>query len=307
MRARRIFAIIAALILCAALPCPAHAVVTQSESFYAADYANILSSDTEDMIINYNGALEQQCQGAQIVVVTVDYLDGMYSDEYAYQLFNSWGVGSQEYNNGMLLLLAVEENKAWLAYGLGLNSLLDSNSVDAMLEEYFWADFDAKNYDAAVTKLFNALLEWYDAQYDSAAASSGAFSRIPDAAQSYSAGHINSSYGRSNYMQRLFSILIGLVILAFILGNNAGRGRGRRGGSSILPWLLFLNSRASRHRGFDWNHRDDDWPPRGGGFGGGFGGGRGGFGGGFGGGHGGFGGGSGHGGGGFSGGGGGRR
>ena len=84
---------------------------------------------TEQMIIDYNGALEYHCQGAQVVVVTVDYLDGMYSDAYAYQLFNDWGVGSSEYNNGMLLLLAVQENKAWLAYGLGLTSVIDSNDV----------------------------------------------------------------------------------------------------------------------------------------------------------------------------------
>lgn len=148
--------------LCAALTAPAFAVVDQSESFYAADYANVLSRSTEEMIVNYNGALEQQCQGAQIVVVTVDYLDGLSTDAYAYQLFNSWGVGSSEYNNGMLLLLAVQEGKAWLAYGLGLNSVLSSQSVDDMLDEYFWTDFDNGDYDSAVTKLFNALLKWYD-------------------------------------------------------------------------------------------------------------------------------------------------
>lgn len=142
-------------------------MVSQSESFYAADYANVLSNATEEMIINYNGALETQCQGAQIVVVTVDYLDGMYSDEYAYQLFNDWGVGSSEYNNGMLLLLATQENKAWLAYGMGLNSLIDGDDVDKLLEDYFWKDFDRGNYDKAVTQLFEALLEWYDDKYDS--------------------------------------------------------------------------------------------------------------------------------------------
>ena len=115
----------------------AYALVSQSDSFYVADYSNVLSATTEQSIIDYNGALEYQCQGAQIVVVTVDYLDGMHCDDYAYQLFNDWGVGSSEYNNGMLLLLATQENKAWLAYGLGLTSNLDSDDVDTMLDRYF--------------------------------------------------------------------------------------------------------------------------------------------------------------------------
>ena len=129
MKSKRFLSLISAFVLLLALAVPAHAVVSQSFGFYCADYANVLSADTEQMIIDYNGALEQQCRGAQLVVVTVDYLDGMYCDEYAYQLFNDWGVGSGQYNNGMLLLLAVEESKAWLAYGLGLNSEISSDRV----------------------------------------------------------------------------------------------------------------------------------------------------------------------------------
>lgn len=268
--------IVSALFLCL-LP-SAFAVVSQSEEFYTADYANVLSNTTEGLISDYNGALEQQCQGAQIVVVTVDYLDGMYSDEYAYQLFNDWGVGSAEYDNGMLLLLGVQENKAWLAYGMGFSSVLDGDQVDRLLEKYFWDDFDRGDYDEAVTKLFGALLQWYDEQYGS---------------QVLASGPLASSTVEEDRSGGGFS-LIGTVVLLFILLSifgGGGRGRRGRGGGSWLPWFLLYNQ--SR------NNRGGRRPP------GGFGGGSGGFGGGFGGG--GFGGGSGSGGGGFSGGGGGRR
>lgn len=308
---KKSISIFIALCLCVCLYPSAHAIVEQSESFYAADYANVLSSSTEEMICNYNGSLEQQCQGAQIVVVTVQYLDGMYSDEYAYQLFNDWGVGSSEYNNGMLLLLATEENKAWLAYGMGLNSLLDSDDVDDMLEEYFWDDFDNGDYDAAVEKLFNALLKWYDKKYDSnivtgANGSSGANFNIGSNDFSVSTGHYRSA-GIGDAIGGIVRIIIIIAVLSAIFGGGSYRRR-RRGGSggSWLPWLLFFNSesRNRRMRNFyDRDDHDDHRPPRGGGGFGGFGGGSGG--GGFGGG--GFGGGMGHGGGGFSGGGGGRR
>ena len=75
---RRYLSLLLAVFLAAAVLCvPALAVVDKSDSFYVADYANVLSADTESTIINDNGALEKQCNGAQIVVVTVDYLDGM--------------------------------------------------------------------------------------------------------------------------------------------------------------------------------------------------------------------------------------
>ena len=299
---KKLFTFILALLLMLSLGVSAYAVVEQSDSFYVADYANVLKASTEQRICDYNGALEQQCSGAQIVVVTVDYLDGMYCDDYAYELFNTWGVGSAQYNNGMLLLLAVQENKAWLAYGLGLNSVLSSDKVDNMLEKYFWQDFDDGKYDDAVNSLFDALLSWYDNNYGSAVEQAGSSSggKYGGAYSSgyndgYNAGQ--SSGGSSGSALRTIIILL----IIFVLLNPFGGRRGRRGGGSWLPWLCLLNNMSQGSRGRGWDN-DDNWPPRGGGggFGGGFGGGSGRGGGGFGGG---FGGGSG----GFSGGGGGRR
>ena len=291
---KKTFSFILALCLCLSLGASAFAVVDQSESFYVADYSNVLSNDTEQMIINYNGSLEQQCQGAQIVVVTVDYLDGMYSDEYAYQLFNDWGVGSADYNNGMLLLLAIQENKAWLAYGLGLSSLIDSDQVDSLLDKYFWKDFDRGNYDEAVTSLFNALLAWYDEQYDAQVVQSGT---SVSSGNEYYTGYSQPSFGErlSHALGSIIEILVVIAVLSMLFGG----GRRGRGAGSWLPWFLLFNSRSNDRRRDPWDN-DRRGGPRGpGGFGGGgFGGG--GFGGG-------FGGGSGHGGGGFSGGGGGRR
>ena len=294
---KKFFTFLMALVLVLSLGVSAYAVVDKSDSFYVADYANVLSADTEQRICDYNGALEQQCNGAQIVVVTVDYLDGMYCDDYAYELFNNWGVGSAQYNNGMLLLLAVQENKAWLAYGLGLNSVLSSDKVDNMLDEYFWQDFDNGKYDDAVNSLFDALLSWYDNNYGSAVEQAGSSSG-GNYGGAYSSGYndgynAGQSSGRSSG-SALRTIIILLII--FVLLNPFG---GRRGGGSWLPWLCLFNNMSQGSRGRGWDD-DDHWPPRGGGgFGGGSGRGGGGFGG--------FGGGSGHGGGGFSGGGGGRR
>lgn len=294
---KRVLPILLALCLLLSFPVNAFALLDPGESFYVNDRADVLSDSLEETIVNYNGALEYQCSGAQIVVVTVDYLNGMTSDAYAYQLFNDWGVGSAEENNGMLLLLAVQENKAWLAYGLGLSSRLSGSKVDTLLDDYFWTDFDSGNFDEAVSKLFFALLRWYDSVYGSSVANAG-----EAAGQSYGYSTIETLPQIEQSSSFDFSGILRLIILILILMALSG-GFGSRRGRSILPWLFLFNSgrryRSGRHR--------DSWPPRGGGFGG-FGGGMGRGGGGFGGSRGGgFGGGMGRGGGGFSGGGGGRR
>jgi uncharacterized membrane protein YgcG len=156
------------LALTALLCLPVLAVVEQSPEYYVADYADVLTAETKEKIISSNAdvdGLEALCDGAQIVVVTVEYLDGMYSDEYAMQLFNDWGVGSADANNGMLLLLAPKENKGWLTVGSGIRHFWSDDTINSYLDKYLWPDFDAGRYDAAVNKLLEELFTWYAGYY----------------------------------------------------------------------------------------------------------------------------------------------
>ena len=111
-----------------------------------------------------NAALEKST-GGQIVVVTVEYLDGLKSSEYAVQLMNDWRVGDAKKNNGMLLLLATQENKAWLTQGAGIKEVFTDNKINSLFDKYFWKDFDKGNYDKAVNAMFKQLVGWYESNY----------------------------------------------------------------------------------------------------------------------------------------------
>lgn len=65
------------------------ALVKQSEEFFVNDTSNVLSSETKDYIIRMNKGLESQT-GAQIVVVTVESLDGLSVEDYSLQLARSY-------------------------------------------------------------------------------------------------------------------------------------------------------------------------------------------------------------------------
>ena len=95
-----------ALLVLLAVPAAALTVPEPSELFYVADYANVLENDTIDYMVERNDLLYDQT-GAQIVVLTVDFLDGAEIEDYAYAVFNDWGIGSADKNNGVLLLLVI--------------------------------------------------------------------------------------------------------------------------------------------------------------------------------------------------------
>jgi uncharacterized protein len=83
-------------------------VVKPTDQFYVADYADVIDSATEEYIVNQNEILYEKT-GAQVVVVTVDFIGGTDIEDYAYELFNNWGIGSSEKNNGVLILMVIGE------------------------------------------------------------------------------------------------------------------------------------------------------------------------------------------------------
>lgn len=276
---------LAVLVTAGILLTPVCALVEQSESYYVADYANVLSTETEQQIVDVNGALEQQCEGAQIVVVTIDYLpDNYYADEYARQLFNNWHVGPADDNNGILLLLVTEEAKGWLVTGDGISGKLTNREVNDLLDNYFWDYVDNGQYETAVTSIFDRLLDWYEDEYDAVLNQSEYHETYNQPAPDYGSGYRTPVSPTT--------VIIILILIVWLV-NSMGRSMRRRGGN--VPWWVWwmmCNDRGPR--GPRGPHGGPPPPPPGG-FGGGF---RGG---------GGFGGGMGRGGGGFSGGGGGRR
>jgi len=315
-----IIAVLASVIAPVALAFPA-----QSEDFFVNDTSGVLTEATRQELIYANLDLMELGQGAQIVVVTVPFLDGMYADEYAMRLFNSWGVGSRDANNGMLLLLATEENRAYLAVGDGIIGAFRSVG-DAYFDRYFWDEFDARNFDAAVRNLSEALFSWFAVYY-------GLWDPNPVIPYTPQPVQQQQTY---NWGAALGFWLVLFVIIIVVFANMARADRQhhrayyRHMGMPIPTWHWWFMMGAMRPHRVWWRTHHNRWGgggprgpgggtggPRGGsggGFGGGFGGGSrpsgggfGGFGGGSRGGGGGFGGGYRGGGGGFSGGGFGRR
>lgn len=140
-------------------------VVEPSSGFYAADYADVLSQETEDYIINCNNSLFAQT-GAQLVVVTIDFLNGTDIESYSTKLFNQWKIGDEEKQNGLLVLLAVGEQDYWATQGSGVSAAgLTGSLIDDYLNNYLEPDFKEARYDAGVRKLFDALIDWYERYY----------------------------------------------------------------------------------------------------------------------------------------------
>ena len=313
MKTLRFFSALLLLVLLFSVPAAALSLPAGSgDAFYVQDTANVLSAETQETIAAYNVVLEECCHQAQLVVVTVNYLDED-TEVASLQLMNDWGVGSQTESNGMLLLLVANEYRGWLATGDGIDEVFTDSLADGYMEDYFWPYIDNDMYDEGVSALAGALYHWYLDYYgveDAGGVGQGYGAEEPDNYGYYYDYDYDpaSSYRYEQRLQRTagaarFVVYIVIFIAIWLLVSNRQYRRMRQGGYTGSFWPIFFYGRSRYNNWHDPNrYNNSPGPPppsdrHGGGFGGfgGFGGGQsGGFGGGGFGGHGGGGGGGRH-------------
>ena len=139
-------------------------VPDQTDAFYVYDEANVLDTETKTYIVGKNVDLYDKC-GGQIVVACVNTTGNYDIKDYAYALFNKWKIGSADKNNGVLILLSIDEDDYWVLQGNGLETLLQSGTLKLMLNDYLEPYFAKKQYADGVRSLFDALIEKYEQIY----------------------------------------------------------------------------------------------------------------------------------------------
>ena len=183
------------------IPISALSIPKQDSSIYVNDYAEVLSEDTKQSLISINQSCDYQT-GGYVVVATFDFIDDDLYD-YAYQMFNKWGIGDSHNNNGVLLVLDIgNENCAWII-GTGLENILTDSRCQSIIDDYFKEDFFDKNYDKAVLNTSKQFIKYIE---------NGNF-QVDDTDSSMSLGM--SLYEVIKMIGALF--IIGFIVLVIIL------------------------------------------------------------------------------------------
>ena len=90
--------------------------------FFVNDFADVIDSAAEDEIFSRAAALQEKTT-AQVVVVTVNTLDGEEPADYALGLGRQWGVGQKDKDNGVVILLSKPSGRFILRWATALRAL----------------------------------------------------------------------------------------------------------------------------------------------------------------------------------------
>jgi len=126
---------------------------------FVNDYAQLLNTEQKQNLETKLSDFEKQTSN-EIVVATVKNLKGDVIENVAVELFEQWGIGKKDKDNGVLILIALDDRKMRIEVGYGLEPVLtDAQSywiINNQMKPAFQGQDYYKGINSAVEKIISA-------------------------------------------------------------------------------------------------------------------------------------------------------
>ena len=219
------------------------------------DFAGLLSPEEqarlEQKLRNYNDSTS-----SALVVVTVNSLEGMDVAQYTTELAHRWGVGREDVDNGLVILVAEEEKQINISTGYGLEGAVPDALAKRIIEQEMKPRFRQGNFYGGLDAATDTIMKLASGEYTAEDVGEG--------------GEVEGSPWLALLMV-FFLVIFPILQIRRFKKRHLGSSRRSVG---WLPMLLLMNG-MNRGSGRSYG----DFRGGGGVFGGGSGGGGGGFGG----------------------------
>lgn len=119
---------------------------------YVNDFAGVISSGDASRITEISAVVEKET-GAQIAVVTVPSIAPYATiEQFSIELAETWGVGQEGEDNGVVLVLAMEERKFRIEVGYGLEGAIPDGLAGEIMDKSMLPAFRNGNYSGGMLK-----------------------------------------------------------------------------------------------------------------------------------------------------------
>jgi uncharacterized protein len=118
---------------------------------YVNDYANILGSQSAQIIDTVFRQIETKTT-AQIALVIVDSTKPLAIEQYAVELFQAWGIGQSETDNGLLLLVAIKDKTIRIETGYGLEGAIPDALASSIIHQVILPEFRKGDYETGLLR-----------------------------------------------------------------------------------------------------------------------------------------------------------
>lgn len=114
------------------------------------DNANIIGPNNEKQLEALLRDVEAKTS-SQVALLTIKSLQGENLEDYAMRVTQSWQLGQKEFDNGVLMLVAMNEKKIRIEVGYGLESIITDAKSGYIIRNYIVPGFKKGDFTAGIT------------------------------------------------------------------------------------------------------------------------------------------------------------
>lgn len=135
--------------------------------YYITDYTKNTLTQQEWRVLEDALIANRAKTSSQIAVVIVPDTQGEAVSTYAHNLFNKWGIGRSKNNenNGVLLLIAKNDRKLFIATGRGLEGALPDAIAATIIRNDITPFFKQEQYAAGIARGLSAIMAAINGEY----------------------------------------------------------------------------------------------------------------------------------------------
>ncbi len=184
------------------------------------DNAGLLSAPERQRLTRLLEEHEAQTTN-QVVIVTIESLQGYVIEDFGYELGRHWGIGQEGKDNGVLLIVASTERKVRIEVGYGLEGTLTDALSRDIIETRILPAFRNNNYEQGIVRGTNGIL----------GVLGGTYQRTYQPAKRSSGGRQSSDYLTFFYNLIMFGGMF--IALGFAMKEMSSGGSGYSGGGGF--------------------------------------------------------------------------
>jgi len=118
--------------------------------------------DADEVALEESLQIYEDATGIEVAVLVIRTLDGRSVEDYARGAFAAWGVGRQDHDNGVLLLVAVKERRVHLEVAAELRHHLDGGVAGRIVDDDVLPSLRDGDVLGAVESGVVAIQDWLD-------------------------------------------------------------------------------------------------------------------------------------------------
>lgn len=135
---------------------------TQVEKQFVFDRAELLTQNQKDSLTNKLISLKDSV-GSQLVVLIITSLNGESIEDLSLRTMNVWGIGRKDYDDGILITVALADRKMRIGVGDGLAKIISDDIAMKIVQEEMAPNFRANNFykglDLATDKIIGLIMD----------------------------------------------------------------------------------------------------------------------------------------------------